>query len=121
MSPMERTLAEIKKAGLKYWKVEQWQQWARRRVDLFNIIDLLVLDGGVVGVQVCGSDYQDHVRKITEDEKENTMAWLENGARLEIWAWRKLKKVRGMKAIEWKPRIADVMLVKNEIYVEERE
>jgi hypothetical protein len=34
-----------------------------------------------------------------------------------------LKKYRdrGMKAMEWKPRIADVMVVRNEIYVEERE
>jgi NADH-quinone oxidoreductase subunit D len=36
-------------------------------------------------------------------------------------AWRKIKKVRGKKATEWKPRIADVLIVNGEIYIEERE
>ena len=121
MSPMERTLAEIKKAGLKYCKVEHFNHFSKRRVDLFGIIDLLVLDSGIVGVQVCGTDYQEHVRKITEDEKENTLEWLKSEGRLEIWAWRQLKKVRGKKAMEWIPRIADVLLVNNELYVEERD
>lgn len=120
MSPVERTLAEIKKSGLKYWKVEHWNPYARRRIDLFNIIDLLVLDGGIVGIQVCGSDYQEHVRKLTEDEKENTLEWLKSEGRLEIWGWRQLKKVRGKKAMEWIPRIADILLVNGELYLEER-
>jgi len=121
MSPVERTLAEIKKNGLKYWKVEHWNPYAKKRIDLFHIIDILVLDGGVLGLQVCGTDYQEHVRKIAIEEKDNTLAWLEQpGTRLEIWAWRKIKKVRGKKATEWKPRIADVLIVNGEIYIEER-
>jgi hypothetical protein len=117
---MERTLDVIKKDNLKYWKVEHWNPYAKRRIDLFNIIDLLVLDGCILGIQVCGSDYQEHVRKITEDEKENTLSWLAAGGRFEIWSWRKLKKVRGGKAMEWEPRISDVLAVGGEIYIEER-
>lgn len=120
MSPMERTLAVIKKHGLKWWKVEYWQQWAKRRIDLFNIIDLLVLDNGIVGVQVCGSDFAAHRDKLLKDEAENTRAWLENDGRIELWGWRKLKKVRGKKATHWKPRIADIVLSNGELYFEER-
>ena len=119
-SPMQRTLAEIKKSGLKYWIVEIWNPYKKCRQDMFHIIDLLVLDNGVVGVQVCGQDFSGHVQKIQEDEAENTRAWLESGGRLEIWGWRKLKKKRGGKAMHWKPRIADVLMVQDEIYVEER-
>jgi len=120
-SPMQRTLAEIKSAGLKYWRVEHWHHHMKRRIDLFNIIDVLVLEDTIVGIQVCGSDFQPHIRKITEDEAENARAWLETGARLEVWGWRKLKKKRGGKAMEWKPRVADILLVDGELYVEERE
>ena len=115
---MERSLAEIKSRGHRYWKVEQWNQWSKRRVDLFNIIDVLVLDQSILGVQVCGSDFQDHVRKITQDERENAVAWLESGGRLQIWAWRKIKVKRGGKAMKWDLKIADVILLKNEIFVE---
>ena len=121
MTPMQRTLEVIKKDGLKYWIVEHWNQYSRKRQDLFNIIDVLVLDGGMVGFQVCGSDMASHKKKILEDEKENTFAWLSQpGARLEVWGWRKLKKKRGMKATEWRPRIADILIVNGELYWEER-
>ncbi len=120
MSPMQRTLTEIKKNGLKYWKVETWQPWVKRRVDLFNIIDVLVLDAGIIGVQVCGNDFAAHKHKILEQEKENTFAWLSAGGLLEVWGWRKLQKVRGKKATYWSPRIADVLIHNEELYWEER-
>ena len=120
-TPMQRTLAEIKKQNLTYWVVEVWKQWAKRRVDLFNIIDLLVLDNGVVGVQVCGQDVNSHKEKIMETEKHYTLAWLEQpGTRLELWGWRQLKKARGGKAKVWKPRIVDILIVNGELYWEER-
>lgn len=120
-SRLERTTAILRQDGVKYWKVEYRNTWANKTVDLFNIIDILALDGGVVGIQVCGgNDYMDHVRKLREDEAENTRAWLEAGGRLEIHAWRKVKKKRGQKVWIWKPRVADVLLVNDEIYIEER-
>jgi hypothetical protein len=67
---MQRTLTEIKKHSLRYWIVEHFNQWDRKRHDLFNIIDLLVLDGGVLGIQVCqGNDYRQHIRKLTEEHR----------------------------------------------------
>ena len=121
-SRLERTTAILRQENIKYWKVEYRNTWAGKTIDLFNIVDILALDGGFLGIQVCGSgDYMEHVRKLRDDEAENTRAWLESGGRLEIHAWRKVKKVRGGKAMVWKPRIADIFLIKNEIYVEERE
>ncbi len=117
---LQRTLKVIKADGLKYWIVEVWKQWAKRRVDLFNIIDLLVLDNGILGIQCTGADFKKHKIKIMEEEKENTFAWLESGGRLEVHGWRKLKKKRGGKATYWACRIADVMIVNKELYWEER-
>ena len=100
-TPMQRTLAVIKKDGLKYWKVET----------LFNIIDVLVLDSGIVGVQVTGTDYKSHVKKIRDTEKVNSIAWLSQPCtKLQIWSWRKYLKKRGGKAKVWKAMIADVLI-----------
>ncbi len=120
VSPMQRTRKEIKKKGLPNWIVESWNPWGKVRVDLFNIVDLLVLDDGFLGIQVCGTDWMPHVRKMMDEESENTRAWLENNGRLELWGWRSLKKKRGGKAVIWKPRVADILLVNGELYFEER-
>ena len=69
---MQRALSLIKKDNLPYWVTEVWNQWARRRIDLFAIVDILVLDNGFLGVQVTGSDLAAHRKKISEDEKQNT-------------------------------------------------
>lgn len=126
-SRLERTTAMLRKQGVRYWKTETWNAFARRgdgkrgmKVDLFNIIDILALDDGIVGLQICGSDLQEHIRKITETEAENTRAWLEAGGRLEIHAWRKVKVKRGGKAMVWKARIVYVTLENGNLVAEER-
>jgi len=117
-----RTTAEIKKITPWYWKVEYPNVFAGIKVDLFNIIDLLVLHRGVLGIQVCGSDFAPHKKKIMEEHKKNTIAWLSEGqARLEVWGWRQLKKKRGGKAMFWSPRIADVLIFENELIWRERD
>ena len=125
-SHMERTKARLKSDNIHHQVVERYHPRTKKypfgcKQDLFNIIDLIALDNGIVGIQVCGSDLPQHKRKIMEDEKSNTRAWLENKGRLEVWAWRKLKKKRGGKAMVWTPRIIDVLVVNNELYWEERE
>lgn len=120
-SRFERTTKELRDRGLFYWKTEYWNQWAKIKVDLFNIIDLVVLDQVITGIQVCtGSDLQAHIRKIRDEHKEYTAGWLRSGGALQIWAWRKIKVKRGGKAMTWKPRVMDVLLVNDEIYVEEQ-
>ena len=98
---------------IDYQKVEFITPRTGRKYDLFHIIDLLILKPSFIGIQVCGSDYMPHVRKIRDERKEYTIAWLSSGAGLEIWSWRKKKK-------KWVAHIADVTLVRGEIYIEER-
>ena len=118
---MERTKKRLKEAGTINWIVEHYNPWSKTRQDLFHIIDLLALDNGVVGIQVFGSDWMPHIRKITEEHAAYTVAWLQQpGTRLEIHGWRKVKKKRGGKLMIWKPRIADILLIGGRLFVEER-
>ena len=117
---MQRTLKVIKEMELMYWKVEYWQPWARRRIDLFNIIDLLVLDSGILGIQVTGADVASHRTKLADTEKHYTIEWIKAGGLLQIWSWRKLVKKRGEKAKYWNLKITNVLLVQGEIYFEEQ-
>lgn len=80
------------------------------RSDLFGLFDLISISPsqGIIGVQVCGSDYAAHYRKITEQNYNNALLWLSSGrgrTHIEIWAWRKVLKKRGGKLRIWKPRI----------------
>lgn len=115
-SNTQRTIRELKNRGLVCAIVEKWNAFAGPhgiRQDLFGIIDVIALDPerGVIGVQCCGSDFAPHVRKITEERAQETMDWLSTpGTVLEIWGWRKLKKVKGGKAMVWKPRIQEIKI-----------
>jgi hypothetical protein len=107
---MERTMAELRKRGLRYHKVETWNPHARRRVDMFNIIDVVALDAlpdgaGILGIQVTDQkNYAAHYTALRDDEKkrEPLAAWLRSGGTFEIWAWAKYKVKRGGKAHRWR-------------------
>ena len=116
VSPTQRTLKENRKQGRVCGIVERWQQYGGRfgvRQDLFGFIDIVAIDEeqGIVAIQSTGQDWSGHIKKILSLE-EIVIKWLEH-APLELWAWRKIKKVRGGKAMIWKPRIADFYIDKN--------
>ncbi len=122
MTPTQRTMRELRNQGRVCAVVEKWNAFAKKpgqdgppgiRVDLFGIIDIIALDPerGVVGVQCCGQDFAGHFRKITVEKAQETTDWLSTpGTVLELWAWRKVKKVRGGKAMIWQPRIREISL-----------
>lgn len=90
MSPTQRSLALCKKEGWTAAIVERWNAYARIRQDLFGCIDLLVLDGqpGPLGVQVtAGSSHAARRTKMLAEPR--LRAWLEAGARAEVWSWSK--------------------------------
>jgi len=119
-SHLQRTTEKLRAQGLLYWKVEYYHPWAQKKIDLFNIIDLVVLDtGATLGIQVTGSDLASHRRKIAEEFQEYTKAWLNAGNQLCIHSWRKLLVKRGGKARRWNCKKTDVLLVEGEIYFEE--
>ena len=114
---MQRSLKVLKEQDLVYWRCETWNSFTKRKIDVFNIIDILVLGDNIKALQICGSDYQSHVKKIRESEY--TIPWLQAGGSLEIWSWRQYLKKRNMKAKEWRCLVADVLLVDGGIFVEE--
>ncbi len=119
LSPTQRTLRALRERGLVCAIVEKWNPFGGplrpdgqgrvgRRNDLFGILDVLALDPerGVVGIQSCGGDFMDHFRKMTQEMVQEMSDWLRTpGTCLELWSWRKVKKVRGGKAMIWEPRV----------------
>ena len=87
---------ELRKRGYMVGRVEQWIPAAHGgfRKDLFGIIDLLAISGDLtLGIQVCGTAWSAHVRKITTDGEQAARAWLASQDRhLELWGWRPLKR-----------------------------
>jgi hypothetical protein len=117
LSNTQRTLRALRERGLVAAIVEKWNQYAGPhgiRVDLFGIIDVLALDPqtGVIGVQSCaGSGFSAHWKKLTIERAQETRDWLSTpGCSLEIWAWRKISKKRGGKAMIWQPRVKSITL-----------
>lgn len=116
MTPTQRTIRALKDLGRVCGIVERFNQHVGPcgiRKDLFGFIDIISLDPqrGVVGIQSCGQDFAGHLRKITEERSAEVTEWLRTpGAHLELWSWRKVKKVKGGKAMVWSPRVKNVTL-----------
>lgn len=121
MTPTQRTMRELRRVGTKCAVVEKWNAFAPRpggppgiRQDLFGIIDVITLDPvrGVVGIQCCaGSGYATHYRKIIEEHTQDFYDWITTpGTAFELWAWRKVKVVKGGKAEIWSPRIRPITI-----------
>ena len=115
-SPTARSLAECRKRGWEAQVVERWNQYARRRIDLFGVIDLLAIQpvrleqggwyqipvgAGIVGIQACaGASHAARKAKILAEPRAK--AWIEAGGRLEVWSWTKKGK-KGVRKL-WKLR-----------------
>ena len=96
MSPTQRSKQYLEKLGYRVAIVEKWNAFAKRRIDLFQCIDLLAIRPGmpVLGVQCTShSNLANRVAKCTELGQD----WLATGStQLECWAFRKLKGQREM-------------------------
>jgi hypothetical protein len=107
---MQRTLAALREAGYVPIIVEHFHAPTRQRRDLLGIIDVLALDpvlGLVIGVQVCGSDFAPHVRKIAGSHAAEARLWLACADGLWVYGWRKLK-IGGRRV--WRPRVRAITL-----------
>lgn len=89
MSPTARSLAECKKRGWPVQVVERYNQYARRRVDLFGVIDIVAITPeGILGIQATsGSNHSSRVNKALEEPRLH--AWLKAGGRFQVWSWSK--------------------------------
>lgn len=98
-----KTIRYLQEQGYEVGKVEAFNPFARKRIDLFGIIDLVAIGGPrILGVQSCGQNFAEHDRTILASPY--TKLWLKGGD-LVLIGWRKVKKVRGGKAMVWKERI----------------
>ena len=112
-SPTQRTLGALRNLGYICAIVEKWNAYARKRQDMFGIIDIVALapGRGVGGIQSCGTDFAGHHKKFTEERAQECIQWLETpGTFLEIWSWRKVKVKRGGKAMVYQPRVREYTL-----------
>lgn len=88
--PTQRTIAELKTMGFTYQVVERWNPFAKRRVDLFGIIDILAMrpGAGIIGIQT--TDHTSHSKRRDKATAEPRLRqWIESGGRFELWSWGK--------------------------------
>jgi len=113
ISNTSRTLEYLRSQGWVADRVEQFNAYAGKfgqRKDMFGFGDIVAMgENSIIAIQSCGQAYAEHNRKITEDEKVAPLAllWLQNGGRLILIGWRKVKLKRGGKALRWQPRIKE--------------
>ena len=94
MSPLQRSMKQLREEGWHVEKVEWWNSWGKVRQDLFGILDLLCIhkqDGHTLGVQVTTmGQKQPHIRKIRKSK--NYPLLRKAGWMIQLHSWRKLKK-----------------------------
>jgi hypothetical protein len=91
ISPTQRSLALLRKAGLTVAIVEHWNQYAHIRQDLFGIGDLLALDPWnekITLVQTTTAANQ-AARRTKIVESENARVWLKSGGEIVVHGWAK--------------------------------
>jgi hypothetical protein len=91
ISPTQRSLAHLRRRGALAEVVERYVKTPTGgfRRDLFKCIDIIALDGGILGIQACrGDDAATRIAKIRSDAVwPKAERWLKEGGRLEVWSW----------------------------------
>lgn len=116
---VNRSITYIVNKGGIAQSVEKYIPQARKRIDLFNFIDVIaaVPDDGIIGIQICAhGELNAHWEKILHDEKIKNKAklWLESFGIIELHGWRKLKnKLKSGKfgkGYHWEVEIIEITL-----------
>ncbi len=92
-SPTQRTLALLRKENYVCQVVERYCAFSKKRVDLFNCIDIVAckVGEGIVGIQTTSaSNHSARVKKAIA--LPSLLAWLASGGRFSVWSWGKNKK-----------------------------
>lgn len=108
MSPTQRTLAYLRAQHPEGYVqvVEKWIPQARKRVDLFDAIDIVLITGeAIVGVQcTSGSNHSKHKDKILASPR--MAMWRKSGGLILLVSWSK-RGDRG-KRKQWQPRLEPI-------------
>lgn len=89
ISPTQRTLKHLRDAGYPLVQVvEHWNPFARRRIDLFGIADVVAVGEDIVAVQTTtNSNVSARVNKILESDALPILRKV--GIRVLVHGWRK--------------------------------
>ena len=90
-TPTQRSLKKLREDGYIAQVVEHYNQFARRRIDLFNVIDIAAIkpdNPGVLGIQTTSTSNISARQKKALASAE-LLVWLQAGNRFEIWGWAK--------------------------------
>ncbi len=91
-SPTSRSLDWCRKRGGIAQVVERFNSYAKIRIDLFGIIDLIWIPSdhsAIYGIQATSGDNVAH-RSEKALQEPRLRAWLRATGRFEVWGWRKL-------------------------------
>lgn len=92
-SPTVLSLEALRETGWTAQKVEYFNMFAKRRIDLFGFIDILAMREdrpGLLGVQACVTgDILKRVRKAEHENGVRLLLWLKTGNQFEVWGWAK--------------------------------
>lgn len=117
MTPTQRTINKLRGQGIRCQTVEKYNAHSRKKLDLFNFIDMIAMhpDTGIIGIQITsGSNHADRLRKITGECSNDARMWLESGGRIQLWSWsqykRKNKDGSYSKRVEWREREQEITL-----------
>ena len=109
-SPTSRSLNFLRSLGWAPAVVEKWVPRARRRVDLFGCLDLVVLRPGVAGVlglQVTSGPGNGRKRQAKIEAEDRARLWLECGNQVHVHCW--IKRKAG-----WCLRVSEAELVEGQ-------
>jgi hypothetical protein len=105
-SPTQRTLKLLRDMGANAIVLERWNQWARRRMDVWGA-DILALHGRLLMAIQATSD-ANHSHRVTKAIADpNVRNWLDGGVAFYIYSWGK-KGPRGKRKV-WKVKITQLI------------
>jgi hypothetical protein len=96
MTPTSRTLKLLRNEGKIAEVTEKWNAFTHQRKDLFGFIDIIALDvksSTTWGIQCTSTgNINARIKKICNECKDNALAWLNTGNKIEVIGWSKKGK-----------------------------
>lgn len=86
-SPTQRSLKQLRERGLVCEVVEHWNQWSRRRQDLFGVFDILGIGPGLILAVQTTTKANLSARRKKMLAEPNVRSWLEAGGKIELHGW----------------------------------
>ena len=81
MTPIARTLAELRRLGYTADVVKRWNPWARSGSGRYDFLDVVAAKPGETGILGI------RCRPLKTGADGNLRAWIAAGNRLESWRW----------------------------------